>query len=407
MPSVGGACAVALLAGAVVATVSGERSAGAAGETYVRPADGSWVIEGRGYGHGRGMSQWGARAAAAAGRSAEQILAFYYPGTKRSAVGNPTIRVRLMAEPNLILKPAPGLTARWSGGSIALPSSRGVDRWRIVARGGGLGLQYRDARGYHAWGRALPKAVTVSSSQPALKVTRHDSTTVHYRGTITVSRLGGGTLVVNTLPLQAYLQGVVPRESPASWPIEALRAQSVAARTYAYEKMRRYVGRPYDICDTTACQVYGGAARYHTVSGRRISGEESRTNTAVARTRGVILTYRGKSVITEFSASNGGTTMGSSLPYQVARKDVWTAGDPYRLWRVEVGAATIARKFGLSRLDYVRVTARDGHGPYRGRVFTLVLAGSRAGKPYSTTITGGAFRSALGLRSTFFTLRND
>lgn len=406
LPSVGGACAVALLAGAVATMVAEERSAAAAGETYVRPADGDWVIEGRGYGHGRGMPQWGSRAAAAGGRSAEQILAFYYPGTRRAAIGDPAIRVRLMAEPDLIVKPARGLTARWPGGSIALPSSRGVDRWRISARGSGLGLRYRDSRGYHRWGPALPSSVQVSSAAAALRVARHDATTVHYRGTLTVSRSGAGTTVVNRLPLQAYLRGVVPRESPASWPVEALRAQSVAARTYAYAKMRRNASSSYDICDTTACQMYGGAARYGTTSGRRISGERSRSNAAVARTAGTVLTYRGVPAVTEFSASNGGVTVASGLPYQVSKADPWTAGDPYRIWTVRVRASTIAARFGLSRLDYVRVTARDGRGAYRGRITSVILAGSRAGKPYSTTVTGNRLRSALGLRSTYFTLRS-
>ena len=403
-PSTGGACTAALLAGAVTVTVAGQSPAAATGETYVRPASGVWLVEGRGYGHGRGMSQWGARAAAVAGLGGERILAFYYPGTVRTGIGNPVIRVRVGAEPNLAVGPAPGLKASWSGGSVGLPSSPGVDRWRVLERGAGLGLLYHDARGWHAWGPALPAAVEVTSARPTLRVHRRDRTSVDYRGSLIAARSDAGTLVIDKLPMQAYLSGVVPRESPASWPVEALRAQAVAARTYAYAKMRRTASSRYDICDTTACQVYGGAASY-TASGTRRYGEEVRTDSAIASTAGVVLTSDGRPALTEFSASNGGVTVGSSLPYQVAKTDPHVAGDPHRVWTERVRVGDVAAAFGFSRLDYLRVTGRDGHGAYGGRVQSVVLAGSRAGKPYSTTVTGNRLRSALGLRSTYLTLR--
>jgi SpoIID/LytB domain protein len=388
----------------VTATVAGQDGAAAAGETYVRPASGAWVIEGRGYGHGRGMAQWGARAAAVAGRDAQQILAFYYPGTTRAAIGNPLIRVRVGPDPNLVVGPAAGLRVAWRGGSIALPSSPGVDRWRILGRGAGLGLLYHDARGWRSWGPALPAVVEVTSSRPALRVHRRDSTSVDYRGSLAAARSGAGTVVVNRLPMQAYLRGVVPRESPASWPVESLRAQAVAARTYAAAAMRAPRSSLYDLCDTTACQVYGGATRY-AASGTRLSGEEPRTSAAIESTAGVVLTSGGRPAVTEFSASNGGFTVGGSLPYQVSKADPFTAGDPYRVWSQRVRVSDLAARFGLSRLDYVRVTGRDGRGAYGGRLTSVLLAGSRAGKPYSTTVGGGTFRSALGLRSTYLTFR--
>jgi stage II sporulation protein D len=402
--SFGGTCAVALLAGAATAMVAEQAPASAAGETHVRPASGIWRVEGRGYGHGRGMAQWGARAAAAAGSSGEQILAFYYPGTVRGAIGNPTIRVRVGPDPNLVVGPASGLKASWSGGSIGLPSSPGVNRWRVLERGRGLGLRYHDARGWHSWGPALPASVEVTASTRTLRVHRHDLTSVDYRGSLVAARSGAGTIVVNRVPLQAYLSGVVPRESPASWPVEALRAQAVAARSYAYARMRRSSSTRYDICDTTACQVYGGAAKYNS-AGERIYGAHARTDSAIKSTAGVVLTYAGRPATTEFSASNGGVTVGSSLPYQVAKTDPHVAGDPYRVWTERVRVSDVAAAFGFSRLDYLRVTQRDGHGAYGGRVLSVLLAGRRAGTAYSTTVTGNGLRSALGLRSTYLTLR--
>ena len=406
----GGTCAAALLAGAVTAGVAGgPPAASAAAEAVTRPASGVWVVEGRGFGHGRGMSQWGARAAAAGGRSAGQILGFYYPGTVRARIGNPTLRVRVGTDPELVVTPAPGLRVSWAGGRVALPArptAAGADRWKVGAYARTLRLAYRTRAGWTWWGPVLPRRVSMASSRPVLRVQWRDRTATEFRGVLAVTRAAGGSVVaVDRLPMESYLAGVVPRESPASWPAPALRAQAVAARTYAYAAVKRPRSSLYDLCDSTACQVYGGA-RQLWPDGSRLSGEERSTTAAVAGTRGVVLLSRGRPATTEYSASNGGWSAAGGVPYLVARSDPYTAGDPYRSWAVRVKVADVGRKFGFSRLDRLRVVARTGRGHWGGRVLDVELVGlDGVGKPRAVRVSGGAVRSALGLRSTYFRVR--
>ena len=241
-PTVAGIGAVTLLAGAGVAMVVGSpptASGAAAAEVVSRPASGVWVVDGHGYGHGRGMSQWGTRAAAAQGRSAEQILAFYYAGTVRTRIGNPTVRVLVGDGSGPSVSVAAGLRVTWPGRQLALPSA-GVVRWQVAPYGAGLRMKYRSTGdAVRWWGPALPASVGVASAASTLRVRAADGTSTAYRGTLAVVRSGGSALTVNRLPLDTYLRGVVPRESPASWPLQALRAQAVAARTYAYRSRRR------------------------------------------------------------------------------------------------------------------------------------------------------------------------
>ena len=123
-------------------------------------------------------------------------------------------------------------------------------------------------------------------------------------------------VTVNSVTLENYVKGVVPAEMPASWRPEAVQAQAVAARTYAWWSGAQYPDRYYQICDTTSCQVYKGYA-----------GEHPAANAAVDATRGQILTYGGKPAFTQFSASSGGRTSAGRFPYLTSK------ADPYDDWR--------------------------------------------------------------------------
>ncbi len=133
----------------------------------------------------------------------------------------------------------------------------------------------------------------------------------------------GNRITVNYLPMQAYLRGVVPSETFASvWQQATLRAQAVAARSYAAYKRIHPQSRAYDVCDTESCQVYGGA-----------SVEYPTTDTAVKATAGRILTYGGSPAFTEFSASSGGWTTAGDFPYLQAMQDKYeSASDPNESW---------------------------------------------------------------------------
>ncbi len=379
--------------------------ASAAAEVVARPAGNTWIVDGHGYGHGRGMSQWGARAAAASGLTAERILAFYYPGTARTGIGDPLVRVRVGTESTLVLRPVAGMRVSWPGRSVLLPVVKGGLKWQVAANGSTMRMRYRTATAWVWWGPALPGQVSVAASHGILRVYWADRTSTDYRESLIATRSGSGVVAVNRLHLDGYLRGVVPRESPSYWPEQALRAQAVAARTYAYASVRSPRSTRWDICDTTACQVYGGAARY-SAGGSRLYGEQATTTTAVASTAGVVLTKAGRVIATEYSASNGGWIASGGTSYTPPRRDPYRAGDPYARWSYPVNVVALGKKFGLARLDELQITGRDGQGEWGGRVTQARLTGiDGVGKPRAVVVTGTQLKSALGARDRYLRLR--
>ena len=187
-----------------------------------------------------------------------------------------------------------------------------------------------------------------------------------------------------------YVKGVVPREMPTSWEAAAVRAQAVAARTYAAWDRAAHPTRSYHTCDTTSCQVYGGLA-----------AEDSRGNAAVDATAKQVLTYQGKPAFTQFGSSSGGWLSAGSMPYLVAKADKYDghSGNPVHTWNTTVTRGAIQRAWpSLGTLKRVVVTQRDGHGDWYGRVERMTLDGSKA----NVIVTGDTFRSRFGLRSSWF-----
>ena len=215
-----------------------------------------------------------------------------------------------------------------------------------------------------------------------------------YRGALGVVWDGSTLHTVNTVFMEDYLRGVVPRESPASWGdavngagLNALMAQAVAARSYARTENRA----PYaQTCDTTTCQVYGGAGLNGT------SLEDPRTDRAVATTTGDVMTLGGQVARTEFHSSSGGYTAGGTFPAVVDDGDV---ASPYHDWSVTLPRASVSAAFGVGPLQSITVLTRNGLGADGGRVLTVRVTGTGA----SVVVTGEQFRTALGLRSSWFT----
>ena len=129
-----------------------------------------------------------------------------------------------------------------------------------------------------------------------------------YRGHFQLINSGDGLTVVNDIPLELYLQGVVPSEMPPSWEHDAHKAQAIAARSYALANMGKRAKNGYDLKDTPEDQAYGGA-----------SAETPQTNDAVSETAGLVLIYDGKIIPAYYSASAGGHTKSAS---QVWTKDL-------------------------------------------------------------------------------------
>jgi stage II sporulation protein D len=389
---------VALVAGvtALPPTTSGS-AATTTGQSYPVPAGRTFTLHGHGYGHGHGMSQYGAYGAARQGLGYRRIVDFYYPGTSWGTV---TGRVRVLVTgdttTDLVVSPADGLELydAGSGARYPLPDLAGVTRWRLDVSGTRTVVDYLTS----SWHRFRPggRAALVGDGQlkasgPLTLWTPSGSRS--YRGSLRAASPSAGSRdrdTVNVVPVDAYVQGVVQSEMPTSWPIEAVKTQAVAARTYATWSRDQRKDRAWQVCDTSACQVYRGVA-----------AETARGNTAVRATAHQVLTHGGTAAFTQFSSSSGGWTAAGSRPYLVAGVDPYDdhPANPVHDWSLRLRAATIEHAYpGIGRLVRLRVVRRDGHGQWGGRVQSLVLDGRRK----DVTISGDTFRSRFGLRSTWF-----
>jgi SpoIID/LytB domain protein len=348
-------------------------------------------IDGRGYGHGHGMSQHGAQGAALQGLTHQDIAAFYYPGTTfGTAKGKVSVLVSADTTPDVVVVARKGLRVRAvAAGTVtdlgaAQPAAT---QWRLVpAAGGKVRLQYRSG----AW-----KALATITGDAEFFVPGAPTTLVlpggrqvGYRGAL---RSAAGD-TVNVLPLDKYLRGVVPLEMPVSWEPEALAAQAVAARTYAANGRAHPLAAHYQLCDTTSCQVYGGAG-----------AEQAASTAAVKASKGEVLLYDGEPAFTQFSASDGGWTAAGSAPYLVAKKDPYDgwSGNPHTSWQTTVSDGTIEHAWpAVGNLTRIQFTKRTGDGQWGGRVVKVKLTGTAG----TRTISGEDFRFGLGLRSEWVNL---
>ena len=366
-------------------------------EAFAVPPSASITLTGHGYGHGHGMSQYGAEGAARAGLGYRDIVGFYYAGTEWGTASGP-IKVLVSADTtdDVVVLARQGLRVRSTATQEAwtLPVN-GATQWRLTAgRSGRTVVSHRS--GGSAWRRLMAFAGDGEFSARRAPIALVTPTrTVSYRGRLrAASPTPGGPArdTVNVLGLDRYLRGVVPLEIPATWSPEAVKAQAVAARSYAsYERAHPRAGH-YQVCDTTSCQVYGGRSAEHPAS-----------DEAVRATAGEALTVGGQPAFTQFASSSGGWTAAGSVPYLAAREDPYDgwAGNPVHTWTKQVTDATIEAAWPrVGNVTRLVVEARDGNGEWGGRVDDLTIVGAKG----SVTVSGDAVRSALGLRSTWFTV---
>lgn len=378
------------------------------------PVAGGVTVTGHGFGHGRGMSQYGAQGAALRGVTWSQIIGFYYPGTQLgSTTGEMKIWLTADTDSDTVVLPKAGLSvADFGAGKVyRLPTTLGAKAWKLYDASGKLKVAYLN-NGWHpyaAGGRTTLGGYAEFRTSSYTMTLRTPAGDRSYRGEI--QRRGGVT--INRTSIEAYLRGVVPREMPATWRLEALSAQAVAARTYAVQRKTGHETAPYYVCDTTSCQVYGG-----------MTDEVAKSDDAVARTAGRIVKFtkvvNGKNTlvpaITEFSSSNGGwSAAGATQPYLVAQKDKFEqySSNPNANWSVPLNVALLQKAYPtLGTLKSIQVTERDLAGgangaDWGGRVLGLKLVGSAGTKTFGTA-TGlpgmSEFRRVLGLKSTYFKL---
>lgn len=379
-------------------------------EVDPRPDSGAVTIVGRGFGHGRGMSQWGAYGAAAKGLRWSAILSFYYPGTRTVVLPSSPMRVWISGDNDgaTTVKPQAGLTVSAGAAKRLLPSGNGYRAWR--ARGSGPTLEYLDASG--AWRPyRLPFApardLGFSTSGGTVKIVLPNGRLQELRGSVHASVSGSKVLTVLHSSMDSYLRSVVPNEMPSSWHLQALAAQSVAARTYAaaYRQRQRAKGSVWDVCDTVSCQVFKGVATYNANGTGRSVKEDARSTAAITMTSNVVLrvgSNNGPLAYTEFSASNGGYTASGGNSYTPAKPDPYDGvlRNPNSSWSRTIDVATLERTWRLGRLVRIQVNTRDGRGAMGGRVRSLTLVGTSGVR----TMTGLQMRLALGLKSDWFTV---
>ena len=226
-----------------------------------------------------------------------------------------------------------------------------------------------------------------------------------YRGLIEIRRQPGktGLTAVNTLPLEAYLYGVVPKEISPVWQLEALKAQAVAARSYAFASVGKHQDQGFDVCTTVHCQVYGG-----------LDSEAITSNQAVDETRGMMVTYKGNVITAFFHASSGGHTessenvWGSPVPYLRGVPD-FDQASPRFTWERRESAKKFTDLLRVNGYDIGNITAIEVTPLTRqpvvaadrgisGRLKKITIKGT-AGR---VQLTGGKMISLLGLPSTLF-----
>ena len=360
------------------------------------PTAATVTITGHGFGHGHGLSQYGAQGAARQGLTYRQIADFYYPGTEwGTARGAISVQITADSTPaDLVVLARRGLTLRDSAapGRTLLPDN-GATRWRVVRDGQGRStVSYLVGRRWTTYAVLGGTGELSAGGAPVTLVTPSGNRA--YRGRLRTAVTSAGTLAtVNVLSLESYLRGVVPLEMPALWQPEAVRAQAVAARTYAAYGQAHPRSSAYQICDTTSCQVYGGVAAEHPA-----------TDAAVRATRGQVLTDGGAPAFAQFSASSGGWTSAGSATYLTAREDPYDdwAGNPVHTWTTTVSDTVLESAWPrIGDLTGIQVDRRDGNGDWGGRVARATLVGT-AGR---VSVTGDDLRSRLGLRSTWMTFR--
>jgi SpoIID/LytB domain protein len=364
-----------------------------AAETWATPGDTVITLTGHGYGHGHGLSQYGAEGAARQGLSWQQIVGFYYPGT---TVGRLSGRIRVLISADttpdvqVVAKRGTSVKSLQRRRTWRLPN-RGERKWRLLGQGDRTKVQFIKRGGWRTWKQFPGEAELSSTSGRLTLVTPEGRSTYRGRLQSVAPRAGGRRDTVNVLSLESYLRGVVPLEVPALWSPQAVAAQSVAARTYAAFE-RSHPGAPhYDLCDTSHCQVYGGADAEHPAA-----------TEAIRSTARQGLLWEGRPAFAQFSASNGGWSSAGSQPYLVAQEDAYDdhEGNAVHTWTATVDDKAVERHWpAIGDLTGIEVTTRDGNGEWGGRVETMSFVGTTG----RADVTGDTVRTVLGLRSEWFT----
>lgn len=380
----------------------------------------AFVITGTGYGHGVGLSQWGALAMAREGWTAAQILRHYYTGTKVAPVPDDVaLRVGLMSQVPIVRIRAEGdatLRVRLNARQVALAAGEIV---HLSVRDGRVWVRVRTGDATRSLGTVARVGITwlpaMQDGDAVAEVVgpgeEFGSGGRYRRGSLEVG-LSGSTpqlAVVSIVSLHdEYLFGIA--EVTPTWPQAALQAQVIASRSYALDA---YADGVRSDC---LCHVNDGDAPYYDQTYRAADVEDgvggdtwmaAVTATAADETSGRAVLYEGTPIRAFYTASTGGRTMsaeavwgGTDYPWAVSVDDSWSLRvpeNPYRTWTVTVDRDQMEQIVGIDDLMRLRVGARWSPGG-SVRSFTAVgLSGETA------PITAAQLRSTFGLKSAYIT----
>jgi stage II sporulation protein D len=330
----------------------------------------TFVVNGHGWGHAIGMGQWGADGMALKGKTFDQILAYYYRGTQLGQAPLTKLRVLLAqgkkvtvsSDADFSVQDAAGVVHPLPAGSYTL----GTDFSLVV-----------DALKPPV---ALQGPVTFVPRTAPLELGSKP-----YRGQLQVQLVGKRLQAVNIVGLEAYARGVVTQEMPKAWPLAALEAQAVAARSYAVA-VRQQGAILYP---DQRSQVYGG-----------LDAETPSGTQAVTKSKGQVVLYGGKVAMTWYFSSSGGRTVSYSdvypdrppIPYLVSVRDPYDVVSPYHNWGPVVFTAA-----DISKLLHAPGVTDFVPSPSKGRATEVIVTGQNG----DVTLPAATVRSTLGLRSTW------
>jgi stage II sporulation protein D len=331
-----------------------------------------FLLDGRGWGHGVGMSQWGAEGYARHGYNYRQILSHYYRGTTLATVKPRPVRVLLVRNQHAIRvgSAAPFVVVDAQGRKVHVAASTLVVNRKLKLRHRRLHFPLRFRAG------AQPLQVEFAG----------------YRGDVVVKPGPRGVTAINVLPLDRYLRGVVPLEAPKGWHEATYRAQAVAARSYTLATLRP--GKDFDLFPDQRSQMYGG-----------VGAERPETNLAIGATAGQVVAWRGTIVPCFYFSTSGGRTSSvhdawprsRQVPYLVSVSDPYDYISPHHVWpTTELTAARIAHLLGLQGVRDAVVVRNSS-----GRAAAVRVLSRRGWKQFS----GQVIRTKFKLGSTDFDLR--
>ncbi len=395
-----------------------------------------YVITGSGWGHGVGMSQYGARAQAASGWTANQILDYYYTDTTIKTFGDvlgPAHWMTTDPDPLWI-----GLAQNWSfvkfqmeGGDAGLckagdgegdcptQTASPGQNWEFRALGGGACQFFLE--GAPIGNPGLCRA-TIEWDNATSNIYLPEMSRRYKRGKLRIRPAGEGFHISLEIGVEDYVYGI--GEVPSSWPTAALQAQATAARTYGVRQALRWgdAGDGGDSLDASRkaacwCQLYATVVDQNFV-GLAKENEQGGGNwvSAVNATANQVITHPDASqstvIVAYYSSSSGGHTdnnqdgLGASgaAPYLVGVPDPWSkdplANNPFASWTVTKTAAEIAAAVGMDTVTGVTISKTHTSGT----VEEVAISGTLNGQNTTIARSGRSFRSALGMRSITYSI---